>query len=206
MVKTNETLPALNASQKSVLTLFSCPRRDYIMFRKTYLNVSLTALVFLLGSSAAFAQNVAQVRGIVRLQKADGTLVPVADAVVEAYRTDIDKGKMPTSKTNKRGEFTFVGFPLGQRFVLAVSGAGIGPRIQPEVKGGMENIEFVVNEGDGRQLTEAEVREAAKASAGVPAGETSAANKKQQAELEAKNAEISKNNEKLKAGDDTARR
>ena len=176
------------------------------MFRKTYLNVFLAALVLLVAGSVSFAQNVAQVRGTVRLQKADKTLVPVADAVVEAYRTDIDKGKMPVAKTNKRGEFVFVGFPLGQRFVLAVSGPGIGPRIQPDVKGGMENIEFVVNEGDGRQLSEAEVREAAKASAGIPAGELPAADKKAQAELEAKNAEILKNNERIKTGDETARR
>ncbi len=74
------------------------------MFRKNYLNVFLAALVFLVSGSAAFAQN-APVRGIVKLQKADGTTVPVAEAIVEAYRTDIDKGRMPTAKTNKRGEF-----------------------------------------------------------------------------------------------------
>jgi tetratricopeptide (TPR) repeat protein len=176
------------------------------MFRKTYLNVFLAALVLFLGGTAAFAQNVAPVRGIVKLQKADGTMVPVVGAVVEAYRTDIDKGKMAPVKTDKRGEFGFVGFPLGQRFVLAVSAPGIGPRIQPDVKGGMENIQFTVNEGDGRQLTEAEVREAAKAAANVPAGTDPVVDKKQVAEVEAKNAEIMKKNEKIKADDETARR
>ena len=84
------------------------------MFRKNYLTVFLAALVVFVGSAAVFAQN-APVRGIVKLQKADGTTEPVVGAVVEAYRTDIDKGKMPSAKTNKRGEFSFVGFPLGQR-------------------------------------------------------------------------------------------
>src|SRR5215218_6431641 len=112
------------------------------MFRKNYLNVFLAALVVLVAGTAALAQNVAQVRGIVKLEKADGTTVPVVGAVVDAYRTDIDKGKMPSAKTDKRGAFVFVGFPLGQKFVLAVSAPGIGPRVQPDVKGGMEGIEF----------------------------------------------------------------
>ncbi|MEO6333562.1 MAG: carboxypeptidase-like regulatory domain-containing protein [Pyrinomonadaceae bacterium] len=167
------------------------------MFRKNYLGAFLPAVVLFVACSSAFAQNVAPVRGIVKLQKADGTLVPVVDAVVEAYRTDIEKGKMQPAKTNKRGEFSFVGFPLGQRYVLAVSGPGVGPRIQPEVKGGMENISFVVNEGDGHQLTEAEVRTAVKATADVPAsGEMTEAQKKERAELERKNAEITVSNKK----------
>jgi tetratricopeptide (TPR) repeat protein len=205
MMKIDKTLLALLASQQSVLKLFTRPRRDTTMFRKNYLNVFCAALVLLVAGTAALAQN-APVRGTVKLQKADGTVTPVADAVVEAYRTDIDKGKMPSAKTNKRGEFNFVGFPLGQRYVLAVSGPGIGPRIEPDVKGGMENIEFIVNEGDGHQLTEAEVRAAAKGAASAPAGGASEADKKAQAELAAKNAEIMKKNEKLQADDETARR
>lgn len=166
------------------------------MFRINYLNVFFTAFVLLVVGSTAFAQN-APVRGIVKLQKADGTMTPVADAVVEAYRTDIDKGKMPSAKTNKRGEFNFVGFPLGQRYVLSVSGPGIAPQIQSDIKAGMENIEFIVNEGDGRQLTEAEARAAAKSSVAAPAsGGPSEADKKAQAELAAKNAEIAEKNKK----------
>ena len=175
------------------------------MFQKKFLNSLFAAFMILVGSAAAFAQN-APVRGVVKLQKADGTTVPVADALVEAFRTDIDRGKMPEAKTNKRGEFNFVGFPLGQKFVLAVSGAGIGPRIQPDVKAGMENVPIVVNEGDGRRLTEAEVREAAKASAGAPAGGMTEAEKKAQAELEKKNAEITEKNKRVQADDETARR
>jgi tetratricopeptide (TPR) repeat protein len=179
------------------------------MFRKNYLTVLLAALVVFVGSAAVFAQN-APVRGIVKLQKADGTTVPVVGALVEAYRTDIDKGKMPDAKTNKRGEFSFVGFPLGQRYVLAVSGPGIGPRIQPDVKGGMEDIVFTVNEGDGRVLTEAEVRQAAKAEKGAPesgkSSAESAAAQKEREELLKKNADIEAKNKKIQTDDDTARR
>ncbi|PYS99467.1 MAG: hypothetical protein DMF63_11445 [Acidobacteria bacterium] len=171
------------------------------MFRTNYLTLFLTGLIVLVGSSAVFAQN-APVRGVVTLQKADGTKVPVVGALVEAYRTDIERGKMPSAKTKKGGEFAFVGFPLGQRFVLAVSGPGIGPRIEPDVKGGMENISIIVNEGDGKQLTEAEVRQAEKSTAPPPGSESSAPpkmseeQKKQQAELEKKNAEIMASNKK----------
>jgi tetratricopeptide (TPR) repeat protein len=175
------------------------------MFRKIYFSSLLPILVICLAGTAALAQN-APVRGIVMVQKADGTKEPVAGALVEAFRTDIDKGKMPSAKTNKRGEFNFVGFPLGQRYVLSVSGPGIGPRIQPDIKAGMENVEFLVNEGDGRTLSEAEVREAAKGIAAAPAGGVSEAEKKKQADLEAKNAEIMEKNKKIQEGDEIARR
>ena len=82
-----------------------------------------------------------------------------------------------------------------------MSGPGIGPRIQPDVKGGMEDIVFNVNEGDGRVLTEAEVRQAAKADAGAPepsgkSGGESEAAKKEREELEKKNAQIMAANKK----------
>jgi tetratricopeptide (TPR) repeat protein len=179
------------------------------MSRKNFFAIFLAAAVFSLAGSTVLAQN-APVRGEVKLKKADGTIVPVADAIVDAYRTDIDVGKMPEAKTNKRGEFSFVGFPLGQKFVLAVSGPGIGPRIQPDVKAGMERIVFVVNEGDGRRLSEVEAREAAKLAAEVPATGMTESQKesarKQREDLEKKNAEIKAKNEKIQADDETARR
>ena len=163
------------------------------MFRTKYLTLVFTALLF---TSAAIAQN-APVRGEVKVKKADGTEAPVAGALVEAFRSDVDKGKMPDAKTNKRGEFTFVGFPLGQRYVLSVSGPGISPMIQPNIRAGMENVVIIVSEGDGRQLTEAEARAAAKNEAPAAAsGGESEEQKKARAELEKKNAEIMAKNKK----------
>lgn len=162
------------------------------MIRKKHLTIFITAFVFLAASTAVFAQN-GPVRGEVKLKKQDGTIVPVADAVVEAYRTDIDKGKMPEAKTNKRGEFSFVGFPLGQRFVLSVSGPGIRPEIQPDVKAGMESIVITVSEGDGRRPTEAEVRAALKSTV---TGELTEEQKRQLAENEKKIAEIQAENQR----------
>jgi tetratricopeptide (TPR) repeat protein len=175
------------------------------MSRMNFLTLFMAAVLFSLGGLTAFAQN-SPVRGEVKLQKKDGTTVPVADAVVEAFRTDIDKGKMPEAKTNKRGEFSFVGFPLGQRFVLAVSAPGIGPRIQPDVKAGMERIVILVTEGDGRRLTEDEARAAAKASANLPPGGAPEVDRKHREDLEKKNADIKAKNEKLLADDEVARK
>ena len=169
------------------------------MFRKNYLTLLLTvSLVLFAASSYAFGQT-APVRGLVKVQKSDGTVVPVADALVEAFRTDIDRGKMPDSKTNKKGEFSFVGFPLGQRYALAVSGPGISPQVEPEIKGGMENIVMTVREGDGRRLTEAEARQAAKGTAAAPTGELTAEQKRQQEENAKKIAEVEASNQKAES-------
>lgn len=180
------------------------------MSQTYFLKLLLAVALLTLGGTATLAQTSAPVRGEVRLKKKDGTVVPVVGATVDAYRTDIDRGKMPEATTNKRGEFNFVGFPAGQRFVLAVSGPGIGPRIQPDVKGGMDQIVFLVEEGDGRRLSEAEARDAAKLSADAPTGTLSAeqqqAAAKQRADFEKKNAEIKAKNEKIQADDDAARR
>ena len=175
------------------------------MYRKLFFTLLLTSAVFLAGNIAATAQT-SPVRGEVKLKKADGTVVPVADAVVDVYRTDTAKGNPPSSKTNKKGEFSFVGFPFGQTFALAVSGVGIGPKIEPGVKAGREGIVIIVSEGDGRKLTEAEVREALTAAVNIPTGEVSAEQKKQNAELEKKNAEIIDKNKKVQEGDATASR
>ena len=55
------------------------------MYRKLFFTILLTSAVFLAGNIAALAQT-APVRGEVKLKKADGTMVPVADAVVAGIR------------------------------------------------------------------------------------------------------------------------
>ena len=173
------------------------------MFRTKFLSILFAAVSVFAAGIAVNAQT-QPTHGMVKLQKADGTTVPVADAVVDAYRTDIDKGKMPSTKTNKKGEFTFAGMVPGQRYVIAVSGTGIGPRAQPDVKAGMDNVSITVTEGDGKVLTEAEVRSVV-AQAGTAQGTTiSAEDRAKQAELAKKNEEIKAQNAKIQAGDAVA--
>lgn len=184
------------------------------MLRKNYFTALLTAALLLVGSSAIFAQT-APVRGKVEIIKADGTREPVAGAVVEPFRTDA-KGKSPSAKTNKKGEFSFAGLQLGQTFALSISAPNIKPTLQPGIKAGMENVNITVSEGDGKRWTEDEVRQALAAPASTDTSSTSAASasttetgnqkpaeltaeqKKAQAEYEAKVKEVTAKNENIK--------
>ncbi len=153
-------------------------------------------------SLVAFAQT-APVRGVVEMTQADGKKVPVVGALIECFRTDI-KGKFPGPKTDKKGTFVFAGLPLGATFTLSVSGAGISPQIYPNVKAGREDIVISVNSGDGKRLTEDEVRNGsatAVASSGGGNSELTAEQKKQMADkqkeidaVKANNAKIEENN------------
>jgi len=162
--------------------------------------LSLWSLAALLTAFVAVPSALAQggpVRGEVKLTKSDGTVVPVADAVVEAFRTDTNKGSMPSAKTNKRGEFSFVQFRSGETYALSVSAPGISPIVEPGVKAGRENIVINVKEGDGKKLTEAEVRQAVAGAIGTPTGELTAEQKKALAEQQAKIAEVESKNKKI---------
>lgn len=165
------------------------------MFRKSYYTMLFVAALFLIGNTVVYAQT-QPVRGKVVVKKADGTTVPVEDALVEAYRTDI-AGKIPSAKTNKKGEFSFAGFPAGAKAALVVSAVGIRSDIYPDIKGGDENITLTMSEGDGKPLTEAEVR---KLLTDIPKDakpvKLTEAQLKEQAELEKKNAEIMASNKK----------
>lgn len=140
------------------------------MLSKKYFASMTAAAFFLVGSLVVFAQT-AQVRGKVEMKKADGTTEPVAGAAIDVYRTDA-KGKFPSAKTNKKGEFAFAGLPLGQTFVLVASGEKVSAGMQPNVKAGMENIVISVSEGDGKKLTEEEVRAALSGNASPTTGNT----------------------------------
>jgi hypothetical protein len=133
------------------------------MLRKNYYTFLLATALFLTSGLAVLAQT-APIRGKVELVKADGTKEPVAGAIVEPFRTDA-KGKSPSAKTNKKGEFSFAGLQLGQIFVLSISAPNIKPALQPGIKAGMENIAVTVEEGDGKRWTEDEVRQALSAPA-----------------------------------------
>lgn len=135
------------------------------MFSRKYYTFFLAAVLFLVGNVAAFAQT-APVTGKVELKKADGTTEPVANATVEVYRTDI-KGKLPSGKTNRRGEFSFAGLPLGGTFAFSISAQGIKPEIFPNVRAGSADLVINVTEGDGKKWTEDEVRQALAGGAGA---------------------------------------
>lgn len=162
----------------------------------------LFAVVLCFGSVAVFAQN-APVTGKVELKKADGTVVPVEGATVEAFRTDI-KSAGPADKTDKKGQFSFAGLQLGATFVLSVSASGASPTYLPNIRpgNGSENLTITLSEGDGRKLTADEVRAAlAKAptpgASGTLTKEQREALLKEQADYEKKKAEVESKNTKI---------
>ncbi len=166
------------------------------MFRKCLLISFAAAMLIAAGVGGVAAQG-SPVRGEVKLTKADGSVVPAAGVLVEVYRTDTNNGTLPSATTNKKGAFNFVQFPFGHTYALAVSGPGISPKIEPGVKGGRDNVVINVSEGDGRKLTEAEVRETIAAAINLPSGELTAEQKKAEAELAAKVAAVTAKNKKI---------
>lgn len=183
--------------------------RRISMFRKSLIS-SLFVSMFLLAGQAIVYTQTAPVNGTVELDKGNGVREPVAGALVEVYRTDIKQGS-PSSKTGKKGEFSFVGFMLGGVYALSVSAPGCAPTIFPGVKAGQEKLLIIMNPGDGKKWTEAEVRKAV--AEGVKTGnsgsgstEISEEQKKAQADVAKKNADIEVKNKKIQEGDSAARK
>lgn len=168
------------------------------MFRKSFITFLFVGAVILLQCTGVLAQGGAPVSGTVELQKPDGTREPVADALVEVYRTDIKAGH-PSAKTNKRGVFTFVSMPFGGIFVLSVSAPNCAPTIFPNVRAGQDKLLITVSAGTGTKFTEDEVRTGAANSAGKP-GEAPISKEEQakrDAEHAAKTKEVLEKNAKV---------
>lgn len=174
------------------------------MFRKSYFYLFLATAILGSAQMTAYSQ-VGTVSGMVVLEK-DGKTEPIAGAVIEPYRVDI-KGGISASKTDKKGQFHIAGFMLGGNYVLSVSAPNCAPVLFP-VRADEERLVIKMYPGDGHKFTEAEARKGA--SEGSKPGATdpgmSDEEKKEQAELEKKNAEIMAKNEKLKNADAIAAR
>lgn len=185
------------------------------MFRKNHFTTLFTIALFLTGSVAAYAQTTSPVSGRIELKKADGATEPVSGATVEVFRVDI-KSKGPATKTNKKGEFTFAGVQLGGVYIISVSAPNIAPTYLPNVKAGLDNVVISVTPGDGRKLTEDEVRTAVASNASngnASDSELTPEQKKAKAEQDKKIADVTEKNKKtisdnaiieasLKAGND----
>jgi len=171
------------------------------MFRKDYFRFVLALALIVIGGSVIFAQT-APVAGKVELKKADGTTVPVQGALVEVYRVDI-KSTMPSDKTDKKGNFSFAGLPIGATFVLSVSAPGAKPGYYPNVKPGQPNTDkllVTLQEGDGKRWTEQEIRDAlsgASTGGGEQTAQQTEEQKKAQAEYEKKVAEVNAKNKEI---------
>jgi tetratricopeptide (TPR) repeat protein len=135
------------------------------------------------------------------MQQADGQKVPLADAQIDVFRTDIS-AKYDT-KTNKKGEFVFAGLPFVGTYTIAASHPTASPNFVPGVKVGRDiPYEIVVTPGNGKRLTLEELKSASPTSGGPTGsssggGSESAADKAKREELMKKNAEIEASNKKV---------
>src|SRR5262249_9051572 len=114
------------------------------------------AILVASASMTTFAQT-GELRGQVMMKQADGQTVPLADAQIDVFRTDMS-GKYNT-KTNKKGEFVFAGLPFVGTYTVAVSHPTAAPNWLDGVRPGREiPVEITVTPGDGKRLTLDEIK------------------------------------------------
>ncbi len=168
------------------------------MFRK-YFSLSLAMGLLMVSAAVASAQT-GELRGYVKLKQADGTSAPVVGAAIDVFRLDLT-GKYET-KTDKRGSFVFAGLPYVGTYIIGASAPGAQPNFLNNVKVGRNvDYEIVLEPGDGKRLTMAEINTILKggssaAKTPAAAGESSA-DKAKRAEIEAKNKELIEKNKKV---------
>ena len=168
------------------------------MLRKSFL--AIFAVVALLSMTFIASAQTGELRGHVVMVQADGAKVPVSDAAIDVFRTDVS-GKYNT-KTNKKGEFVFAGLPFIGTYTIAASHPTARPSYLSDIKVGRGNdYELSLAPGDGKRLTLDEIKAVAKMpAAGAPAGNSpkeSAADKAKREELIRKNTEIEAKNKKI---------
>ena len=177
------------------------------MIGKYFFGALAVAVLVLFASISAVAQ-VGELRGTVIMKQADGSKVPLADAQIDVFRTDI-KGEYKT-KTNKKGEWVFAGIPFVGTYIVAASHPTASPNFMPGVKAGRGiGIEIEVTPGNGKRLTFDEIKSsgganepAAGSGSGKSGGGESEADKAKREELLRKNKEIEDSNKKITAANE----
>jgi tetratricopeptide (TPR) repeat protein len=171
------------------------------MIGKTFFGALAVAVLVASASLTAVAQ-VGELRCHVWMQQADGQKVPLADAQVDVFRTDMS-AKYNT-KTNKKGEFVFAGLPFVGTYTVAASHPTASPNFLPGVKAGRElPCDITLTPGNGKRLTFEEIKGAGggsptpPAAAGGSSSGPSEADKAKIEEMKKKNAEIESANKKI---------
>jgi hypothetical protein len=137
------------------------------MIGKHFFGALAVAILVASASLTAVAQ-VGELRGHVWMQQADGQKVPLENAQIDVFRTDMT-AKYNT-KTNKKGEFVFAGLPFIGTYTVAASHPTATPNFVPGVKAGREvPCEITVTPGDGKRLSFDEIKAAGGGSPTPPA-------------------------------------
>jgi len=168
-----------------------------------YFYLALAVVILVASASMTTFAQTGELRGQVMMKQADGQTVPLADAQIDVFRTDMS-GKYNT-KTNKKGEFVFAGLPFVGTYTVAVSHPTAAPNWLAGVRPGREApVEITVTPGDGKRFTYEEIKAAggdkppAPGSGGSSSSSgSSAAEKAKIEEMKKKNAEIEAANKKI---------
>jgi hypothetical protein len=175
------------------------------------LRTLFVALVVAASAAAASAQST-QVNGKVTLKQADGTVVPVAGAQIDIYRTDI-KAEFHT-KTDKKGSYIHAGLPFVGTYTVVVSAPGASPSYQAKLRFTQQTeYNFELKPGDGTRPTLEQVNAnmaggsgaAAAGGGGTPRGE-SKEDKAKREEMEKKIKEIEESNQKITQSNEAVNR
>jgi tetratricopeptide (TPR) repeat protein len=172
------------------------------MIGRYFSGALMVAILLAFASLTAVAQ-VGELRGHVWMQQADGQKVPLADAQIDVFRTDMTASYK--TKTNKKGEFVFAGLPYIGVYLVAASHPTAKPNWMPDVRAGRDvPCEITVTPGDGKRLTIDEIKAAgggspnpAATGGGNSGGGESAEAKAKREEMLKKNAEIEAGNKKI---------
>ena len=107
---------------------------------------ALAALLMLLALAAA-AQTT-QVEGNVKLKAADGSMKPVANALIDIYRKDV--AGHYNVKTDKAGHFIRLGIPVQGTFLFVISAPECQFTWADNIRvSQVPSLDFVLNPGDG---------------------------------------------------------
>ena len=168
---------------------------------RRYIFGTITATLVLAFAVITASAQVGELRGHVFMQQADGNKVPLADAQIDVFRTDV-KGDYHT-KTSKKGEFVFAGLPFVGEYTIVASHPTATANWLSKFKVGRGVMaDITVTPGDGRRPTIEELK-SAPASSGAAAGSKSgnsgesAEDRAKREELIRKNKEIEDKNKKI---------
>jgi tetratricopeptide (TPR) repeat protein len=171
------------------------------MIGKYFYGALAVAVLIAAASLTTFAQ-VGELRGRVMMKQADGQTVPLAEAQIDVFRTDM-KGEYKT-KTNKKGEFVFAGIPFVGIYTVAASHPTATPNWVDGAKAGRDvPVEIVVTPGDGKRPTLDEIKAAGggRSAPGGGGGGSSSSNTSsgESSGDKAKAEELRKKNEQIEA-------
>ena len=151
------------------------------MFSKMVKRAASLGALLIVFVVAASAQT-GSIEGTVKLKNADGTITPVAGAVIDIYRLDI-KGHWDT-KTDKNGHYVRIGLPIQGTFMIVASGPGARPTWNNNVRlAQVPVMNFTLDPGDGTKPTLEQIQAAMK---GTPAGPAQPTTRQPSAEDRAK--------------------